>query len=701
MAESFRYTHAEDGFYQEELQETSDGPKKKQTVLKKIPTEVIKNARGLAIFTTMRTGLWVSGAGGSGILVGRTEDGSWSGPCGIMLHTAGLGFLVGVDIYDCVLVLNTDEAVRAFAKWRCTIGGEISAVAGPAGVGGVLESEVHRRQAPVFNYLKSRGFYAGVQIDGTVIIERNDENARFYGTAVSARDIVAGKTQSRHYELRMLNETLRSAQGERNIDKSLIPSEPPPADYQVMEEGKIFGIPAKEDPDPFGVLALEREGLQIREAGTKMRASSEQFDFKPNTTSPIYETFRRSLDSASRRGSWRSSTLSSTTKAERSYATSDVSTQTDLEPPSALSPQLRQDEDHARSPVQVGAVARNSIKSSVESSPKKLDEVHESDEEPPSPSSPNQAVAAQPSVDIDDDAVIVHEVRHAPQAVLKPRVVDVPKRIPPKLPPRNPGRGRFPVKESNGSIHSVDSITSADERQKEHSAGQEAPRNYGRPTLVSLMGNRQSSSSRPGSLRSVRSTTSSHVRTAPEAEKIDSVEGKNGKLDGEVGETKSNLDEHLDLTKPFDSSASLHDVPVSNGTSSPPLQTSAGAPDNNPALDPAHISNHTNNALNLDGTEGPSPESSKHDHNKSETLPGSFPDADLNGSTEQHELNHDIHHNHEPENEKGRSPSPNPSPGPRISMANIRMSLEEEDEDRDDEERERDRSFSRPRDDFS
>lgn len=111
---------------------------------------MIKKAKGLAIFTTMRTGLWVSGAGGSGILVAKKEDGTWSGPSGILLHTAGLGFLVGVDIYDCVVVINTEKALEAFTKIRCTLGGEVSAVAGPVGVGGILETEMHKRQAPVW-----------------------------------------------------------------------------------------------------------------------------------------------------------------------------------------------------------------------------------------------------------------------------------------------------------------------------------------------------------------------------------------------------------------------------------------------------------------------------------------------------------------------------------------------------------------------
>ena len=293
----------------------------------------------------MRTGLWVSGAGGSGVLVGRKADGAWSQPVGIMLHTAGLGFLVGVDIYDCVLVINTEQALNAFSRWRCTVGGEISAVAGPLGVGGVLETEVHKRQAPVFNYLKSRGFYAGVQIDGTVVLERTDEDERFYGQKISAKDILAGKAQSRLYELRTLMETLKSAQGDSDVDKALLPAGPPPADYDVVEDGHVFGVPDKEDPDPYGVFALEKQGLLIKEAGSQIRASSDQFDFKPSVTSPIYDTFRKSLDSNGTRNSFRRSTMSTLTLQNRSsvasrdkkYVTSDVSTQTDFDTPSVRS----------------------------------------------------------------------------------------------------------------------------------------------------------------------------------------------------------------------------------------------------------------------------------------------------------------------------------------------------------------------------
>lgn len=345
----------EDGFYQEEDRPVSANvPKGKQRVLKKIPSEVIKNARGLCIFTTMRTGLWVSGSGGAGILVGRKEDGTWSPPSGIMMHTVGVGFLVGVDIYDCVIVINSQKALEAFQSVRCTLGGEISAVAGPAGVGGIIDTEVHKRQSPLFTYIKSRGFYAGLQLDGTIVIERTDENERFYGERIGVKDILAGKVRHPPYELKRLMETLKSAQGDTDIDESLIPDEAPPADFEVTApaapEDKAFGIPAEDDPDPFGLLALQSAGLEIREAGTHNLPTSDQFEFRPSPTSPIFSTFRKSTDRSSiaaslapsRRSSWRTSTLSGILSGSRppsNYADSstqtnyaDSSTQTDPEP---------------------------------------------------------------------------------------------------------------------------------------------------------------------------------------------------------------------------------------------------------------------------------------------------------------------------------------------------------------------------------
>lgn len=416
-----------DGFYQEEVHQTADGPKQKQKVLKKIPPEVIKNAKGLAIFTTMRTGLWVSGAGGSGILVGRKEDGSWSPPSGILLHTAGLGFLVGVDIYDCVVVINTQKALDAFSKVRCTLGGEISAVAGPVGIGGVLETEVHKRQAPVFTYLKSRGFYAGVQIDGSIVIERTDENERFYNERIGVADILAGKVRHPPYEIKTLMETIKAAQGDQDVNQSFLVDGPTPGDFEIEEDGKTFGIPDAEDPDPFGVLALEKEGFEIREAGTHKRPTSEQFEFNPKPSSPIYSHFRRSVEmgsdsrSVSRRSSWRTSTIST---MDRGVQTTDMSTQTDFDSPTAQTSRSLETNGNAKMSEIPENKSTDDITKNIKDKPSTPEDVDD-------------------DVDATEEPVVqtIHQAT-APQFISRARLVTVVKPTPPKLPPRNPIRDR-------------------------------------------------------------------------------------------------------------------------------------------------------------------------------------------------------------------------------------------------------------------
>lgn len=371
-----------------------------------------------------------------------------------MLHTAGLGFLVGVDIYDCVVVINTQQALDAFATVRCTLGGEISAVAGPVGMGGMLETEVHKRQAPVFTYLKSRGFYAGVQIDGTIVIERTDENERFYGERIGVADILAGKARHVPFETRRLLETVRAAQGEADIDESLLPSEPPPADFEI--EDKTFGVPDKEDPDPFGVLALEQAGLEIREAGTHKRPASEQFEFKPSPTSPIYATFRKSFDrssidgrSISRRSSWRTSTISSVMES-RSSTMVDMSTQTDFDPPPPVKvpPPLPPRQERTPSPTLPDIPEAPSTDEVKDLKEDRKDSV----EEPAKPASPvRDSRVFDDDLDSDDDdeeeEPIIQEIHQAaaPQMITRPRIVTVAKAIPPKLPPRSPFRQRLSV----------------------------------------------------------------------------------------------------------------------------------------------------------------------------------------------------------------------------------------------------------------
>jgi len=252
-----------EGFYKEQPPKVagSPGPKNKPKVLVKIPQKVIKNCVGLAIFSVMRTGLWVSGAGGSGVLIAKDDHGNWTAPSGILIHTLGVGFMAGIDIYDCVLVINSREALTAFSKLRVSLGGEISVVAGPLGAGGIVESELTKDRKPVFSYMKSRGLYGGIQLDGTIIVERNDENARFYGERLGVNDLFAGKVKTMPPETRMLMNVVKEAEGRTDVDQTVLQevhAQPAPGDLEVEKMSEPSAQQQATYAPPEGYYAPEK-----------------------------------------------------------------------------------------------------------------------------------------------------------------------------------------------------------------------------------------------------------------------------------------------------------------------------------------------------------------------------------------------------------------------------------------------------------
>lgn len=209
----------------------------------------------------MRTGLWVSGAGGSGVLIARKEDGSWSPPSGILIHTLGVGFMAGIDIYDCVLVINNREALNAFSKVRVSLGGEVSLAAGPLGIGGNVESELLKNRKPVWTYMKSRGLYGGIQFDGTIVVERNDENARFYGERMPISQILAGNVKRVPPEIRMLMEVVKEAEGRTDLDQGILAeahNQPAPSDVEVESINKPTAEQQQTFAPPQGYYAPEK-----------------------------------------------------------------------------------------------------------------------------------------------------------------------------------------------------------------------------------------------------------------------------------------------------------------------------------------------------------------------------------------------------------------------------------------------------------
>ena len=169
---------------------------------KGVPKSVIRHARGLAIISVVKAGFIFSGKAGDGVVVARTGHG-WSGPSFIGTGGAGWGLQIGAEVTDFVIVLNNDDAVRAFSRGgNVTVGADVSAAAGP--VGRSAEADVTPKAA-VYTYSKSKGLFAGVSLEGAVIGTRKEANARYYGRAVSASDILHGRVAAPAGSARLRN----------------------------------------------------------------------------------------------------------------------------------------------------------------------------------------------------------------------------------------------------------------------------------------------------------------------------------------------------------------------------------------------------------------------------------------------------------------------------------------------------------------
>ncbi|KAI9262716.1 hypothetical protein BY458DRAFT_515180 [Sporodiniella umbellata] len=159
-----------------------------------IPPNILAYAKGLAIFTVLKAGFLFSGRAGSGLVVARLPDGSWSAPSAIMTGGMGFGGQVGAELTDFIMVLNNQAAVKTFMDHgSVTLGGNISVAAGPVGRNAEASGTAsYRTVAAVYSYSKTRGLFAGVSLEGSVIIERFDANKKMYGYKVKARDLLNG-----------------------------------------------------------------------------------------------------------------------------------------------------------------------------------------------------------------------------------------------------------------------------------------------------------------------------------------------------------------------------------------------------------------------------------------------------------------------------------------------------------------------------
>jgi lipid-binding SYLF domain-containing protein len=176
---------------------------------KTIPNVLLQKAYGIAIIPNVIKGaVGVGGRWGKGIMVVKTDNGTWSPPSFITLGGGSIGFQFGGQSTDFVLVFRTKQSVDGIASGKLTIGADASATAGPVGRNAQLNTDAQLK-SEIVSYAMSRGLFAGVSIEGTSLSIDDDANAEFYNRKnIKAKTIFEGQVTDEPPLVKDLKKTL-------------------------------------------------------------------------------------------------------------------------------------------------------------------------------------------------------------------------------------------------------------------------------------------------------------------------------------------------------------------------------------------------------------------------------------------------------------------------------------------------------------
>ncbi|MEN8174587.1 MAG: lipid-binding SYLF domain-containing protein [Pseudomonadota bacterium] len=151
----------------------------------------MEKAQGLIIVPKYtKAGFIVGGAGGDGVMLARSDDGTWSGPAFYQLTAASVGLQAGIDVAEVLMVVNSKKGMEALLGGGMKLGADVSVTAGPVGAG------TSAATADVLAYSKSKGLFVGIAFDGSNIQPSEDKNSAYYGEQVTPADILIDRKVS-------------------------------------------------------------------------------------------------------------------------------------------------------------------------------------------------------------------------------------------------------------------------------------------------------------------------------------------------------------------------------------------------------------------------------------------------------------------------------------------------------------------------
>jgi lipid-binding SYLF domain-containing protein len=154
-----------------------------------IPRDLLKKAECIAIVPSMKKAAFgIGGNYGRGCLLCR-NNGKWSSPVMISMTGGSVGFQLGGSSTDVILLIMNERGINKLLESKLTLGGDASAAAGPKGRTAAAATDVQMR-AEILSYARSRGLFAGISLQGSVIDVDQTDNEDLYGDAVDEREIL-------------------------------------------------------------------------------------------------------------------------------------------------------------------------------------------------------------------------------------------------------------------------------------------------------------------------------------------------------------------------------------------------------------------------------------------------------------------------------------------------------------------------------
>src|SRR5579863_654941 len=180
----------------EDLQDRVDAAK---TVLdqimaagdKSIPMNILEQAYCVGVVPSFIKGAFVFGAQyGQGVVTCRTGHG-WSGPVFIRMAGGSFGFQWGGQATDLILIAVNDRGMQDLLRDKFKIGGDASAAAGPVGRSGSASTD-WKMGAELLSYSRTKGIFAGIDLDGTSVSQNIDDTTLYYGSPHHFEAILRG-----------------------------------------------------------------------------------------------------------------------------------------------------------------------------------------------------------------------------------------------------------------------------------------------------------------------------------------------------------------------------------------------------------------------------------------------------------------------------------------------------------------------------